>query len=75
MTQKKKLEILLKLLKAHACSNRNRSNDLLRDKFHRQKDLGAADAYEYVVFMLERPELIEALEKRIDEVVEIICRP
>lgn len=64
MDNKKLLRNLYTLAKYHAESNRLRANDLLRaeDSIVHGCDLGLADAYEAIVFFLNRPELLECMD-------------
>lgn len=65
MNNKKLLQNLYTLAIYHAKENRMRANDLLRQKDSPQlhwNDKGLADAYEAIVFYLQRPELLEKLD-------------
>ena len=57
-TYKKLLQNIYFAAKYHAESNRARSNDLSRSTETRARDLGLADAYEYIVQFVEHNDTI-----------------
>ena len=65
MDNKKLLRNLYLAAKYHAQSSRMRSNDLVRKEdcpeFH-WKDGGGADAYEFIIFLLDSPEILENMD-------------
>ena len=62
MNNKKLLRNLYLMAKYHATENRMRSNQLDRDDYIRNKDVGLADAYEAITFFLLRPEILENMD-------------
>lgn len=59
------LRNLYLMAKRHAKLNRGLANDLIRrehDPMQSGKDSGAADAYEGIVFLLLRPELLSNMD-------------